>query len=152
MKRCCLCLLLLLAMGACQSSDRASQPVDISRLVPADLSFAKDLVQLLSNGGWKVQRVLPSKFNGFFKETQKAAYIETNKGTLEAVFFDGEDEVRQILITEDNLSGYHKYVLKSAQTTQVIEGNAAYFRKYRNALIIATRQKTIDELNGLLPP
>lgn len=40
----------------------------------------RGLVQLLSDAGWPVRAVLPSKYNGYFRETGRAAFIETDKG------------------------------------------------------------------------
>ena len=64
-----------------------AQKKDVSDLVPADLGFAKEFVQFLVASGWTVQPVRPSKLNGFFRETKKAAWIDTDKGILEVVFF-----------------------------------------------------------------
>jgi hypothetical protein len=79
--------------------------------------------------------VQPSTFNGFFRETKKAAYIETDKGILEVVFFDTNAAVEHIQITEAarGAPSSHVYVIKSADTTQRTEGaGATYFTKYQS--------------------
>jgi hypothetical protein len=43
---------------------------DVSRRVPAELSFAKDFVQTLSDAGWEIREVSNSKFNGFLPDTE----------------------------------------------------------------------------------
>ncbi len=62
------------------------------------------------------------------------------------------DADKHILINEEasDTPGYHKYVIKSAMTTQHIEGAASYFTKYRNMLIITIEHDLNDKLNRLL--
>jgi hypothetical protein len=126
---------------------------DVSRLVPADLSFAKDFVQTLSDAGWEIREVSNSKFNGFFPDTEKSAYIETDKGVIEAIFFQSKADVEQIQVSEvkDKSSGYHGYtVRKPPATNQRIEGGDCYFKKYRNVFVITSDREANDALNQLL--
>jgi len=127
------------------------QKKDVSDLVPADLSFAKGFVQFLIASGWTVQPVRPSKLNGFFRETKKAAWIDTDKGILEVVFFENEAQVDQIQITEErsDISTYHKYVIRTQGTTQRMEGGAAYFTKQRNMLVVTSDAQLNEALNRL---
>ena len=131
-----------------------AQRTDVSSLVPADLGFAKEFVQLLSDSGWQVQAVRPSKFNGFFRETNRAAWIETDKGTLEVVFFDNDTAVEQMQISEEQKRApdYHTYVVRTAKTTQRIEGGVAYFTKHRSMLIMASDRDLNEALNRTLAP
>jgi hypothetical protein len=129
----------------------ASQKENVSPLVPSELNFAKEFVQLLSDTGWSVKAVHPSKFNGFFRETKKAAFIQTDKGVIEAVFFANDAEVEQIQVNEEQIvvSGYHKYIVQTTITKQRIEGGTCYFNKYRNAFIITSDRELSDALNYL---
>jgi hypothetical protein len=156
-----LCSVVLLSlMLACASrssivappSSVVAQRTDVSSIVPGDLSFAKEFVQFLSDSGWQVQAVRPSKFNGFFRETNRAAWIETDKGTLEVVFFDNDTTVEQMQISEQRsrASDYHQYVVRTAKTMQRIEGGATYFIKYRKLLIMTSDRDLNDVLNRLL--
>ncbi|MFN2492304.1 MAG: hypothetical protein ABR501_05400 [Pyrinomonadaceae bacterium] len=125
---------------------------DVSYLVPDDVSFAKGFVQFLSDAGWQVNTVRPSKFNGFFHETDRAAWIQTVKGTLEVVFFDSDATVAQILISENGgrQSDDPKYIIQTSKTSQRIEGAVTYFTKHRNMLIITIDHDLNDELHRLL--
>jgi hypothetical protein len=125
---------------------------DVSPLVPADLSYARGFVQLLSDAGWSIEAVYPSKFNSFFRETRKAAFIKTDKGVVEVVFFDQDAEVEQIQVREEQseVSGYHKYSVQTPLTKQRVEGAASYFTKHRNMFIITIDRELNDALNRLL--
>jgi hypothetical protein len=124
---------------------------DVSPLVPPELSYARDFVQLLSDRGLTIQGVFASKLNGFFNETKRAAFVQTGKGVLEVVFFDTNAEVEQIQINEEksDIPNYHKYVIRSPKTTQKMEGAATYFTKYRNVLIITIDRDLNDKVNQL---
>jgi hypothetical protein len=160
MKPLSLCTVLLLSISACSSDSRPSRPsaapsaqrADVSPLVPADLVYAKGFVQHLSDSGWAIQLVLPSKFNGFFHETKKAVFIETDKGILEVVFFDEEADVARIQTNEEKsgIPDFHKYRVTSARTTQRIEGGATYFTKYRNMLIMTGDHDLTNKLSRIL--
>ena len=78
-----------------------SQKADVSNLISEDLSFAKEFVQSLSDAGWTIQEISHSKFNGFFADSRNAAFIRTDKGEVEAIFFQSKDDVDQIRVTED---------------------------------------------------
>ena len=128
------------------------QRVDISPLVPAELSFAKDFVQFLSDSGWSIQGVHRSKHESFFRETNKAAYLETDHGILEVVFFDTNAAVEQIqIIEEPSTSPGHSYLIKSTATTQRTGGfGPTYFTKYRNMFIITIDRDLNDKLQKIL--
>ena len=154
-------VLLCLSISACKPRSTISrtpaplsaQRADVTPLVPAELSYAKEFVQFLNDSGWSIQTVQPSKFNGFFRETKKAAYIETDKGVLEVVFFDTNAAVEHIQITEAarGAPNNHVYVIKYADTTQRTEGaGATYFTKYRNMFIITIDRDLNDRLHLLL--
>ena len=146
-------------LAACVSRPRTpdslrapiEQKLDASKLVPADLAFAKPLVQLLVDSGWAVQPVRPSKLNGFFLATNKAAWIDTDKGILEVIFFDNPAQVVQIQITEGRsaIASYHKYVIKTPTETRRMEGSATYFTKHSNMLIVTIDARVKEALDQL---
>ncbi len=129
----------------------AAQKREVSDLVPNDLSFAKGFVQFLVDSGWIVQTVRPSKLNGFFRETRRAAWIDTDKGILEVVFFENDAEVDRIQLTEErsDISTYHKYVIQTAMTTQRMEGGAAYFMKHGRMFIVTSDARLNESLKRL---
>lgn len=147
----------LLALSCATQSKMAAPPVsaapkrDVSRLVPAELGYAKEFVQSLSDSGWTVEAVYPSKFNSFFRETANAAFIQTDKGAVEVVFFKNDDDVAQIEVREEEGEGsqYRKYLVQTPMTKQRIEGAACYFTKHRNMFIITTDFELNDALNRL---
>ena len=146
-------------LAACVSRPRTpdslrastEQKLDASKLVPADLAFAKPLVQLLVDSGWAVQPVRPSKLNGFFLATNKAAWIDTDKGILEVIFFDNPARVDQIQITEGRsaIASYHKYVIKTPTETRRMEGSATYFTKHSKMLIVTIDARVKEALDQL---
>lgn len=125
---------------------------DVSYPVPAELGYAKEFVRFLSDSGWSVEAVYPSKFNSFFRETAKAAFIKTEKGDIEVVFFNNDDDVMQIEVSEEQskASRYYKYSVRTPMTKQRIEGAACYFTKHRNMFIITTDRELSDALKRLL--
>ena len=139
-------VLTLSSMLACgsRSTVRAPAPTsvasesNVSSLVPPELGYARDFVQVVSHKGLIIQGVFASKLNGFFNETKRAVFVQTGKGVLEVVFFDTNAEVEHIQVNEEksNIPNYHKYVLRSPKTTHKMEGAATYFTKYQNVLIV----------------
>jgi len=125
---------------------------NVSELVPTEFNFAKEFVQFLVNSGWTVQPVRPSKLNGFFTKTQDAAWIETDHGIMEVIFFDNDGDVQQIQISEEgsDIPNYHKYVLKLPTETRRIEASPTYFTKHRNMLIVTIDAQLNKSLNQLL--
>jgi len=121
-------------------------------LISEDLSFAKDFVRTLNDAGWIVREVHHSKFNSFFKESSKAAFIRTDKGAIEAIFFESDADVKQIRVSEAQTGDlkYHSYLVqKLPLTNQRIEGGETYFAKYRNVFIITINSELSDDLNQL---
>ena len=162
MKSLALCIVLVglsLAMISCAFQNKTASPsavsaqkTDVSHLFGDDLNFTKDFVQSLSDAGWTIQEVHHSKFNGFFGDSRKAAFIKTSKGVVEAVFFQSKAEVEQIRVREEQtgVSGYHRYIIeKLPMTNQRIEGGVCYFTKYRNLFIITTERELIAALDQL---
>ena len=129
------------------------QRVDISPLVPGELIYAKNFVQFLSDSGWSIQGVHRSMHESFFRETNKAAYLETDHGILEVVFFDTNAAVEQIQIIEEPSTSPngHSYLIKSTATTQRTGGfGPTYFTKYRNMFIITIDRELNDKLQEIL--
>src|SRR4030095_4001266 len=154
-----LCGILTLSLTlACGSRSSLSAPAapsltprnDVSPLV--ELTYARDFIQLLRDKGVNIQGVFPSKLNGFFHETNRAAFVQTGKGVLEVVFFDTDAEVEQIEINEErsDIPNYHSYVIRSLKTTGKMEGAANYFAKYRNVLIVTIDRDLNHSVNQLL--
>jgi hypothetical protein len=110
-------------------------------------------VQSLSDAGWVIREVRHSKFNGFFTDSRNAAFIRTEGGVIEAVFFESDADVRQIQVSEEQTrdAKYHRYLIRKAPLTdQRIEGGEpCYFTKYRNVFVLTNDRKLNDELKRL---
>jgi len=129
-----------------------AQKADVSHLISKDLSFAKDFVQALSDADWEIQEVRHSKFNSFFADSRNAAFIRTDKGVVEAVFFQSKDDVEQIRVSEEPTedSNIHRYTIqKLPKTNQRMEGRYWHFTKYRNAFVITIDREAHEALSRL---
>jgi hypothetical protein len=152
---CAILLLILMIPSARQPGISIAAPLqgpDVSHLVPKDLGFATAFVQTLSDSGWSVERVAYSKFNGGMLGTKKAAWVKTDKGVLEVLFFERSAEVEQIQIKEeaDSTPSYHHYTVTRAKETHPWCCAPVYFTKNRTMLIISYDRELADALNKLL--
>jgi len=123
--------------------------------VPPQVSYAIGFVQRLSDGGLWIQRVALSKYNGGYFGPTKAVWVKTDKGILEAVFFDKPADLDRIQLQEDETGNpkNHKYTvtLPNGQTVTWDAGHASvYFIKYRDTLIITRDGQLNEALNFLL--
>jgi hypothetical protein len=148
-------LLLLVTCAAIVAlpSRSLAQGPDVSHLVPAQVSFATEFAQHLSNAGWSVQRVSLSIYNGGYFGPTKAVWIKTDKGILEVVFFDkaADLDAVQLVEEESGTPNYHKYRITLANKVDGMEGRLpVYFTKYQDKLIITYDRKLNEALNLLL--
>lgn len=149
------CAVLILIVAFASRANIVVAPVpnqgpDVSHLVPSDLSFATPLVQSLSDSGWSIQAVRHSKFNGGVLWTTKAAWVKTDKGIFEVVFYETVSDVEQIQIKEDSDStpAYHKYTVTRANESHPFVGRfPVYFTKYRTMMIVTHDGKLNDAIN-----
>jgi len=130
-----------------------AQGPNVSHLVPAQISYATGFVQRLSDGGWDVQKVAFSKYNGGYFGPTKAIWIKTDKGILEVIFFDKPADLAAIQLQEEGgrSPNYHKYTITLANKTERMEGRLpVYFTKYQDKLIITYDCGLNEALNLLL--
>lgn len=87
--------------------------------IPTDLAFSSPLVQALSQYGLSILSVQSSTYVAMFPSTNKAVWIETNEGIVEAVFFDDPSEAEQIHITEqpNKTAGRYLYLIQAPAPT-----------------------------------
>jgi hypothetical protein len=158
LKSVCVVGSLFMVVGAfvftCPFRARA-QGRDVSRMVPQQVGYATGLVQRLSDGGLWIRRVALSKYNGGYFGPTKAVWVETDKGILDAVFFDKAADLERIQLHEEQTGDpkKHKYTvsLPNGQTVTWDMGHAAvYFIKYQDALIITRSGDLNEALNFLL--
>lgn len=105
--------LVLILLSACAT---APQPASPGTLVPADLAFSTALVQRLSRSGLAVLSVQGSTYAAMFPSTGKAAWIRTDQGILDAVFFDDPAAAGQIHVTQSpgSTGGRFLYILRAS--------------------------------------
>jgi hypothetical protein len=133
----------------------SAQGRDVSQMVPPQVSYATEFVQRLSDGGLWIQRVALSKYNGGYFGPTKAVWVKTDKGILEAVFFDKPAELDRIQLQEEETGNpkTHRYILTlpNGQIVKWDTGHSAvYFIKNRDALIITRAGELNEALNFLL--
>jgi hypothetical protein len=146
-------LILLNASTGESVTSLSKQDPNVSSLVPRDLEFATPFVQKLSDSGLKVLAVRYSKFNGGILSTTRAAWVKTDKGIVEVLFFETTAEVEKIQITEveGSTSNYHKYTVTDGVQLHPWEGRLpVFFRKYGNVLAITYDEKFRDVMSQLL--
>jgi len=149
-------LILAVAMIFAAAQSRAlGQGADVSHLVPAQIGFATEFAQRLSDSGWKVQKVALSKFNGGFFGPTKAAWIKTDHGILEVVYFDKPAELEAVTLIEETPldADYHKYEIVLAAKTERMEGRLPVFlTKFQDKLLVVYDRKLYEALTDLLKP
>jgi len=97
---------------------QTTQPTQV--VIPTDLAFSTPLVQILSQSGLSILSVQGSVSSAYFQSTNKAVWIETNKGIVEAVFFADSAEVEHIHITEkpnESETGRYLYTIQAPPPT-----------------------------------
>lgn len=154
-----LCLLILttgilfptvpLTLVAADPAGSPQKPVDI----PDELKHAAEFVQLLQRAGLVVQRVQRSVLAAMFKGVTQAAFITTDKGIVEVVFFQGPTDAEQITITYSRTSApavRHRYRIQgwslNGDGRTIDAAYPVYFTLHKNWFI----QTVEPELEGLL--
>jgi TonB family protein len=125
--------------------------------VPADLAYASDFIEALRASGMTVTSVDPSRFGSLFTNTNRAAFIVTNKGAIEAFFFHGATDADRIRVRSEEVkegaSPYH-YVIEG-QPTRGRSGEWAgsrpvYFYARRNLFVISWEKDTDEAVRQAL--
>ncbi len=120
----------------------AAQTKDSSLLRPADTAYADaiDFSRFLERHGFRVQSLHRSKFEGFFRGVNKAAFIRTDRGIIEVIFFDEAGGAGRINVTERREDGRYIYTFEGQpepMPNDAIDSNRpVYFMKYKNQLMI----------------
>ena len=106
---------------------RAQESVP-SVTIPRGLTHAAEFVEFLRKANLRVEKVQQSHFSGFLGSEKMAAFIATDKGSVEVVFLEGD--AREITFTYKKGSAsneQHIYVVNGEALTGKSESiNAAY--------------------------
>ena len=110
------------------ASPYPGQIEDVSILQPGDIAYAEamEFGRFLSAHGLTVESLHRSKLESMFRRVEKAAFIKTDKGIVQVVFFPAPADAEKIKITySKNVAETvpHKYVIEQPITadSQTIE-------------------------------
>ena len=127
-------------------------PTQATQLViPTDLNFSTPLVQLLSQSGLSILSVQSSTFMSMFQSTDKAVWIKTDKGIVEAVFFADSAEVKkiQIMPQSNEIAGRYIYTIQAPPPTllhdQTIDAAFPLYFTVGRGMFIVTSNVELDK-------
>jgi hypothetical protein len=162
--------LLLLSLAACSSAPRATGRLGptvttspVQAIAPTaipwstDLAFANPLVELLRGGALTVLSVRSSVYDGMFQSTYRAAWIETDRGIVEAVFFADPAEVEQIRVTPvTGEVGRYIYKIQAPAPTlshdvTIDAGFPLYFTLQHSMFLVTSNAELDETLKRILP-
>jgi hypothetical protein len=149
--------LLLVILTACTASP--APPTRPTRAeIPADLAFSAPLVQLLRQAGLSVLAVQSSTYMAMFRSTDKAAWIKTDQGVVDAVFFADAAEAGQVRITPqpNGTVGRYLYTIRAPAPTllqdQTIDSAfPLYFTVAGNMFMVTTSAELDTTLQSAVP-
>ena len=118
--------------------------------IPADLQHAQILVQQLRGAGITVLSVQHSVAGSLFESANQAAWIETDMGTADAVFFLDPAESEHILVTQLQTQGTGRYSYRIQSTTpalpeaRTIDAAIPQYFEVGNGMFIETDSAGLD--------
>ena len=95
--------------------------------------------------------VQSSTYMAMFPSTDKAAWINTNEGIIEVIFFADPSEVEQIDITEqpNQTAGRYLYIIQAPPPTllhdQTIDAAYPLYFTIRNDMLVITSSEELDK-------
>ncbi len=122
-------------------------------VIPDEPQHAAEFVQFLQSAGLTVRSVQPSRLAAMFRGVNEAAFVTTDKGVVEVVFFPGPADAEQITITYSRASSQavpHRYRIQgwapNGEGRTIEAAYPVYFSLHRNWFI----QTLEPELEALL--
>jgi hypothetical protein len=125
--------------------------------VPTDLAFSMPLVEVLSRSGLRILSVQSSTFMSMFSTTDKAAWIQTDRGILDAVFFASPAEAARIHISlSKGEEGRFLYTLEAppptlAQDVTIDAAFPLYFTVESGILMVTSSAELDQALKRIFP-
>lgn len=125
---------------------------DVSLMQPSDIAYADamEFVRFLNEHGFKVLSVHRSKLEGFFRGVNRAAFIRTDKGIIEVIFFSEPRGAEKIEVTGQNRAGRYIYTFRGQPDPKpgdIIDASRpVYFIKQGGWLIVIDDQKIDNAL------
>jgi hypothetical protein len=129
---------------------QAIQPTQVA--IPVELAFATPLVQVLRQSGLSILSVQDSVYMAMFQSTDNAAWIKTDKGIVNAVFFDEPTEAKSIHIFQDpnEITGRYLYTIQAPQPTllheQTIDAAFPLFFTMESGMLMVTSSADLDTI------
>ena len=148
---------LLVVLTSCSSMPKLTSTPDITQtvrptqvVIPTDLAFSTSLVQVLSQSGLSVVSVQSSTYVAMFPFTDKAVWIKTSEGIVEAIFFANSAEVEQIHIAEqtNEREGRYVYIIQAPAPTllhdQTVDAAYPLYFTVKNDMLMITSSEELD--------
>jgi hypothetical protein len=136
---------------------RASQSQDVSLLKPEHIAYqsAMEFARYLDDKGIRVKSVHRSKLDGFFRGIEKAAFIRTDKGVVEVIFFPDPTGAEVIQVTEQRRDGRYLYSFQGQPHPNppgdtIDASQPMYFLMHRNWFIVLRSKELYDALKRAL--
>ena len=142
-------MLLVALAGLASCAGPSEQAPAESGLVPPDQAYVEEFVQSLTDHGVTVRSVRQSKWSGFFPDTSKAAWIKTDQGVLNVVFFATAARADQIHVTPiaDAAPDGSKYEVKDdgARASRFIDARQPLYFTIANDVFVVTADPDLDQ-------
>lgn len=125
-------------------------------LVPEDTAYADAaaLARDLSDHGFIITCVAPSKMTGMFEGQEGAALYRTNRGDFEALFLPKPQTFDELQVIERQERGRYLYSFggrPKPSPANLIDGSSpVYFIKYVNQLLVASDKELAAHLGTTL--
>lgn len=136
----------LIVLASCTSTPKPTEVV-----IPADLAFSAPFVQVLSQSGITIVSVQSSAYTAMFPSTDKAVWMKTDEGIVEAIFFDDPAEVKQLHITEqrNRTAGRYLYTIRAPSPTllhdQIIDAAYPLYFTVKQDMLLITSSEELDK-------
>jgi hypothetical protein len=150
-------LLVLVALGSSQSWE--SKPLLAAKqaiTIPASFQYAEDFVRILERAGLTVRRLERSHLEGMFDQVDRAVFIVTDRGVIEAAFFPGPADAEKLTISynRDGAVNRHHYRVQGWPAEfdeQLIDSTyPIYFTLHKNWFIQTLEAELEDTIKNAL--
>jgi hypothetical protein len=129
-----------------------NQREELSLMGPKDVAYAEAMqfAQSLRQQGFTVQSIHRSKMESFFSGLPKAAFLRTDKGVIEVIFFDEPTGAEKVRVIEQRQGNRYLYAFEGQPHPQPGEridaGHPTYFIPYRNWFMVVTDKELASAL------
>lgn len=142
------CLFTVLSVSAVAQQQTSEDDALLKRGQPG-FDEAVSFAEVLDQAGVHVQKIFASKLNGFFRGVNKAAYYRTDKGVVEAIFFE-DDGAEKITPTETKEGNAYLYSFTgqphpNPPSDTINSSKPIYFMAYANAFLMIHGDRELFE-------